>query len=126
MKSLFVLLLLCSIASFSLVACGSTPASAQTGNEVHLDTIQFVQSSITLHKGASLTLINDSSNSHIIANGLWENGTAQTVQEPSAPQVNAMQLTGNSTVSIGPFTTAGTFHLYCTIHQNMNLTVVVQ
>jgi hypothetical protein len=92
MKSLFVLLLLCSIASFSLVACGSIQASAQTGNEVHLDTIQFAQSSITLHKGESLTLINDSNNSHIIANGLWENGTAQTVQGPGAPQARRCSL----------------------------------
>jgi plastocyanin len=27
---------------------------------------------------------------------------------------------------IGPFTTAGVFHLYCTIHQGMSLTIVVQ
>jgi hypothetical protein len=26
----------------------------------------------------------------------------------------------------GPFTTAGIFHIYCTIHQGMNLTIVVQ
>ena len=28
--------------------------------------------------------------------------------------------------TIGPFNTAGTFHLYCTVHQGMNLTVIVQ
>lgn len=34
--------------------------------------------------------------------------------------------TYNDSAAIGPFNTAGTYHLYCTIHQNMNLTVIVQ
>jgi plastocyanin len=29
-------------------------------------------------------------------------------------------------VAVGPFNTAGTFHLYCSVHLNMNLTVIVQ
>ena len=33
---------------------------------------------------------------------------------------------GNSSATIGLFTTAGTFKLYCTVHAGMNLTVVVQ
>jgi plastocyanin len=45
--------------------------------------------------------------------------------EPGAPVMHGLDLKGGS-VAIGPFTTAGTFHLYCTIHQGMNLTVVVQ
>jgi plastocyanin len=87
---------------------------------------QFVQTSITLHKGENLILVNDSSAPHSIANGTWKNGTAQTVQEPGVPQINRVAITSNSPVIIGPFNTAGTFHLYCVIHQNMNLTVIVQ
>ncbi len=30
------------------------------------------------------------------------------------------------TVEIGPFNTAGEFDIYCTIHVDMNLTVVVE
>jgi len=29
-------------------------------------------------------------------------------------------------VEIGPFTTAGIYHIYCSVHVGMNLTVVVQ
>ena len=29
-------------------------------------------------------------------------------------------------LEIGPFTTAGIFHIYYTIHRGMNLTIVVQ
>ncbi len=134
MKKLIVLLAFCSIASFSLIACGSTDStssgsssgSAQTGNLVHMTTNQFAQASITLHKGESLTLIDDSSIPHIIANGTWKNGTDQTLQEEGAPQVSSVQIEGGSSASIGPFNTSGTFHMYCTIHQNMNLSVDVQ
>ena len=45
--------------------------------------------------------------------------------EPGAPNVSNVQINDNST-EIGPFTTAGIYHLYCTIHQGMNLTIIVQ
>ena len=134
MKKLLVILAFFSIASFSLIACGSTGSissgsssgSAQTGNTVHLTTNQFAQASITLHKGESLTLSNDSGIPHIIANGTWKNGTPQIRREAGAPQVSSVQVAGSSSASIGPFNMSGIFHLYCTIHQDMNLSVVVQ
>ncbi|MBA2286909.1 MAG: hypothetical protein H0W02_15665 [Ktedonobacteraceae bacterium] len=86
----------------------------------------FVQTSITISKGDSINLINDATVPHIIQNGTWDNGVAKNVQESGAPTVNNLQFNGNDSHSIGPFTTTGTFHLYCTVHQNMNLTVTVQ
>jgi len=47
------------------------------------------------------------------------------MKEPGVPTVNNVQVT-SSTVSIEPFTTAGTYHIFCTIHPNMNLTVIVK
>ena len=32
----------------------------------------------------------------------------------------------NGSVEVGPFATAGVYHIYCTLHQGMNLTIVVQ
>jgi plastocyanin len=87
----------------------------------------FAQNSITIKKGESITLINDDLfGSHIIANGTWENGTAQPAREAGAPEINDVKIGGNSSVSIGPFTSAGTFKLYCAVHTGMNLTVIVQ
>jgi plastocyanin len=86
----------------------------------------FAQSSITINKGQSLMLIDDASAAHTIANGTWVNGSVQTKQEPGAPVVNNLQFNGNDSHAIGPFTTAGTYHLYCTVHPGMNLTVIVQ
>ncbi len=85
-----------------------------------------MQTSITISKGQSLTLVDDASSTHIIANGNWVNGSAQPKQESGAPVVNNLQFNGNDSKTIGPFNTAGTFHLYCTVHQGMNLTVIVQ
>jgi len=87
---------------------------------------QFMQPSITIHKGASIALIATTFTPHIIANGTWDNGQAKAARESGAPEVQNMQVNGNSSSNVGPFTTAGTFKLYCTIHSGMNLTVIVQ
>jgi plastocyanin len=86
----------------------------------------FVQSSITIKKGESVTLVADTLIPHTIANGTWENGTPQPVKEPGAPVIDNVSVGGNSSATIGPFTSAGSFKLYCTVHSRMNLTVIVQ
>ena len=92
---------------------------------VHMGATSFDQPSVTIPKGSKLLLVDDTSVVHILYNGSWQNGTQQKAREPGAPLVNNLQL-NNSSVEIGPFTTAGTFHIYCIVHQNMNLTVIVQ
>jgi len=126
LKKLFAILGLGCIITVLLVACGGSNAS--TGpNPVHMSGTKFVQGSITIKKGENITLINDDLfGSHTIANGTWENGTAQPAREGGAPEVNDVQIGGNSSATIGPFTSAGTFKLYCTVHSGMNLTVIVQ
>jgi plastocyanin len=92
-----------------------------------MNATNFVQNSITIKKGESITLINDNLFvSHTIANGTWENGTANLTRDGGAPQIDNVKIDGNSSASIGPFTSAGTFKLYCTVHTGMNLTVIVQ
>lgn len=86
---------------------------------------QFVQSSIFIQKRESVTLVADKITPHIIANGTWEQGKAHPGAESGAPQVKDLQVAGNSSQTIGSFTTAGTFKLYRTIHSGMNLTVQV-
>lgn len=126
-KKLFVMLLLCSTITLILAACSlSRSGSSTTGNEVHMSNTTFTQPSITIKKGESITLIDDGLIPHTIANGTWKNGTAQPIREPGAPIVKDVQINGNSSANVGPFTTAGTFELYCTIHTDMNLTVVVR
>jgi len=92
---------------------------------VHMSAGNFSQPSVTLPKGSKLLLVNDVAVLHILANGSWENGVPKPVKEPCAPTVNNVQVNGQS-VELGPFSTAGTYHIYCTVHQGMNLTVIVQ
>jgi plastocyanin len=133
MKKLATLFVLLSLMATFMVACGGPGSCGSSGGSsssgtptVHMCGNNFAQSSITISKGQSLTLVDDSSAGHVIANGSWVNGTAQASQEPGAPVVNNLQFNGNDSHTIGPFNTAGTFHLYCTVHQGMNLTVIVQ
>lgn len=92
---------------------------------VHMSASGFLVSSVTISKGQKLLVINDSNLEHDLTNGNWVNSDPIIVQEPGAPALPDIKLQASS-VSIGPFTTAGTFHFICTIHRGMTLTVTVQ
>lgn len=134
MKKLIVLFVLVALGATLLTACGgsgtcsnssSSSSSGGSSPTVHMCSNNFVQTSITISKGQSLTLVDDVSTTHIIDNGSWVNGSAEPKQEPGAPAVN-ITFNGNDTHTIGPFNTPGTYHLYCTVHPGMNLMVIVQ
>jgi plastocyanin len=131
LKQLLAGSLLCLALLVAITACGgSTPGHAGNSpaapNEVHMGGDNFEQTSVTLQKGQSLILVNESGAPHYIANGTWKNNSPDTHEEAGAPTVANVLIDGNATQSIGPFSTAGTFHLYCTVHPGMNLTVLVQ
>jgi plastocyanin len=139
----FVLVIL-ALASVVLAACarpgssssnegGSSTSGTSSGGQsgaassgtVHMGNTNFLQDSVTISKGGSVTLVDDMSVVHIIQNGSWDNGAAKPAKEPGAPTVQ-VSFQGNDTHDIGPFNTAGTFHVYCTVHPGMNLTIIVQ
>ncbi|HZU00775.1 MAG TPA: plastocyanin/azurin family copper-binding protein [Ktedonobacteraceae bacterium] len=104
---------------------GGQSSGAASNGTVHMGDTNFLQSSVTISKGGKVTLIDDASVVHIIQNGSWDNGTAKPAKEAGAPTVQ-VNFQGNDTHDIGPFNTAGTFHVYCTVHPGMNLTITVQ
>ena len=105
----------------------ATSSASSTGGEatVHMAAHSFAQNVVLVSKGSRLLIVDDTSVEHILQNGMWTNNTPRTITEPGAPIVHNVDITGGS-VQIGPFTTAGIYHIYCTIHQGMNLTIVVQ
>ena len=132
MKKFLAVFALFSLVAVLVAACGGssstgggTSSPSTTGTAVHMNDTNFVQPSVTIKKGESLNLIDDAAVVHIIQNGTWNNGTAQPSKEPGAPTVQA-QFQGNDQHAVGPFNTAGTYKLYCTVHPGMNLTVIVQ
>src|SRR5260370_7036423 len=106
---------------------GNTPtAGGGGGTTVHMGNSNFLVPSTTIPKGSKLTLIDDVAVPHIIQNGTYDaNGTPKPAKEPGAPTVN-VNFSASDTKDIGPFPPPGPFHLYCTIHVDMKLTVTVK
>jgi plastocyanin len=112
--------------NLTIIVSNSSGSSTGSGSStVHLTATNFAVPTITIAKGSTLTLIDDAAVVHIIKNGSWVNGNQVPKQEAGAPTVN-VQFNGNDTHTIGPFNTAGTFHIFCTVHPNMNLTIIVK
>ena len=125
MKKLIAVLLLFGTIAALFSACTTGADASNKPNTVHMKELVFTPTSITIQKGEKVNIVNDVPIGHIIANGTWQNNTPKEGKEPGAPQIN-IQFTGNDSQEIGPFNTAGTFQLYCTVHSGMNLTVVVK
>jgi plastocyanin len=102
----------------------AAPACA-SGTTVKTSTNNFEQSCISLKKGETLTVAQDQASYHVLDFGQWNGSTAQPATPGGAPALKDLKLSGSS-VQIGPFTTAGTFNIYCTVHPGMNLTVIVK
>jgi plastocyanin len=103
----------------------SSTSSTNGEPSAHMTLDNFSPNVVLVPKGSKLLMVDDASVEHILQNGAWANGTARTITESGAPIIHNVDITGGS-VEIGPFTTAGIFHIYCTIHPGMNLTIVVQ
>ena len=124
MKKFTAVFVLLSLLTVLVVACGGGGSSSNT---VHMTATNFAQSNITISKGSSITLANDTSATHIISNGMWNGSSPQPKTESGAPVVSNMMFNSSGqTNTIGPFNSAGTFHYYCSVHVGMNLMVIVQ
>ncbi len=126
MKKIFGALVVASLIAIIISACSLGGHTATGPNPVHMGETDFKVSSITIKKGAKITLINDDAPVHIMANGTWDGAIPKPGIEAGAPKLDNLQVNGYGSGSIGPFNTAGTFQIYCTVHQNMNLTVIVK
>ena len=115
----------------SLIIAANPQASAASANPngepvVYLASDHFAQNVVLVPKGSKLLIVDDGSIEHVLQNGMWDtNGTPHAAAEPGAPAIHNVDITGGSR-EIGPFPIAGVYHIYCTLHQGMNLTIVVQ
>ncbi|MGI9057083.1 MAG: cupredoxin domain-containing protein [Ktedonobacteraceae bacterium] len=113
-----------------IVAANPQSSSVNTDpnaeSTVHMSVTSFVQNVVLVPKGSKLLLVDDGQYQHVLQNGMWAaNGTAKSVNEPGAPTLNNKTISSGS-LEIGPFSTVGVYHIYCTIHEKMNLTILVQ
>jgi plastocyanin len=115
-------LLAANIAAANPATSGNA-ASVAVGT-VHLGPVNFSSSTAVVARGGMLHLVDDGDYTHIFRNGSWSGNTARPEGEPGAPAVNDAMLSHGS-LDIGPYDTAGTFHIYCTVHPGMSLTIIV-
>lgn len=108
------------------------PAPAATASStingvpaVHLGLGNFDQSAVTIPVGSKLVLADDAGVVHIFAYGSWDQNKAHPESPAGAPTLDNLRVSSGN-VELGPFTAAGTYHIYCVIHPGMNLTVTVQ
>jgi plastocyanin len=137
-RVLGIFLAIFALGSIVLAGCssqgttiGSTTTTNGGGNgncangTVHTLVTTFQEACVNVAKGSKLQVVPVVNSLHILDNGSWVNGQQVPMTEAGAPTVSNVQVTAG-TVSLGPFTTAGTYHIYCTVHPNMNLTVIVK
>src|SRR5438128_11776353 len=123
MKKLIAIFVALSVVTvLTAASCGgSGGGGAGAGTGVHMGETTFLQPSVTISKGSSLNLIDDVPVLHLIFNGSWVDGVAKPAKEPNAPTVSNLQFNAaGQSMSVGPFTTAGTYHLFCRVHLNMH------
>jgi plastocyanin len=91
---------------------------------VHLGLSTFSPMAITVPPGGKLEFVDDANIPHQLTYGVWNNGRTQVATPANAPALNNRTISSGS-FEIGPFTTAGTYHILCVIHPGMELTVTV-
>jgi plastocyanin len=123
LAGIFVGLLIAS-AIATAVPASATAQPANSTPTVHLEAASFAPQSVIVPKGSKLHVVADSNVLHILANGTWQGQKPHPDDESAAPKVANVQIVGGS-VDLGPFTTSGTYHIYCTVHPGMMLTVFV-
>src|SRR5258706_730185 len=108
---------------------GSTPTNngGNSGNctngAVHTLATTFQESCVNVAKGSSLQVIPAAPSFHNLVNGSWVNGNQVPMKESGAPTVNNLQVP-STTISIRPVTIAGTYHITCTLHANLDLPLI--
>jgi plastocyanin len=110
-----------------LIACGSTPAvQSDKPNMIKMDGHAFKVTTITIQKGSTLTFVNspDAGGLHILVVGK----DGQNDSENGAPDfggISGHRSGAGDAWATPPWNVAGTYHVTCTVHPMMNLTVIV-
>jgi plastocyanin len=111
------ILAVATVLAGTLAACSSsssssaTPPSTANGHTVTIKNFAFSPASLTVKTGTKVTFINEDTVQH--------DATSQGSSTIKSPTLNNGQ---SYTVT---FTKAGTYRYICTIHPNMNGTVIV-
>ena len=127
MKKL-ALVMIIALALTWLISCDSTSTTVTSNNPntVRMEGTSFNISSITISKGSTITFLDDPNNGalHILVVG--QDGQQNSEQGAADfGGLSGQKVEIGSTWTTPPWNTAGTYHITCTVHPLMNLTVKV-
>jgi plastocyanin len=109
------------LAGFLVPALIAAPKALPAG-DVGMVSDNFAQSSVTIHVGGRVTMVNNSNIVHVIGPGrsgrIW--GT-----EHNVPVIGFHLMETNSVFTTLPWRHLGTYWLTCSVHPNMTLKVIV-
>ena len=127
MKRALLVLFTMVVLVLTLMACGTTPGANTNSSavSVSMTDMAFTPSTVTLHKGQSIELVNSSMVPHKFASGNWEDNTPSIHTMMSVPKITEGLNPGDRAV-LGPFSITGTYYYLCTIHPGMQLVVRVE
>ena len=119
------------ILALALIGCGKpiggakTPASVAPGT-AGMNATNFTVQSVTIHAGEAVHFDDtvDGGGTHIICLG-HDQQCDPTATGPQVVMSPGFDISPGQTKDV-VFPTAGTYQITCTIHQNMNLSVIVQ
>ena len=127
MKKL-ALVMIIALALTWLISCDSlsTTVTSNNPNTVKMEGGTFNISSITISKGSTITFLDDPNNGalHILVVG--QDGQQNSEQGAADfGGLSGQRVDIGNTWTTPPWNTAGTYHVTCTVHPLMNLTVKV-
>jgi plastocyanin len=108
------------VAGAFLPAAGADPAKAPTG-AVGMGHEVFTTDVVTIHRGDTLTLANDSRWAHIIGPG--RDGTL--AEADGVPMRERVLTEMNDSYTTPPWNVPGTYYITCSMHPEMTVKVVV-
>ena len=123
------------VASLAVIGCGKTPGGGQTSgpppNTVTMTTDDFTAHAITVKANTPVTFDDPSNggNVHVLCIGTGNGGTQSCVTSGNGP--SELHAKDGVTFNAGDskqftFTTAGSYHVICTLHPGMFIDVTVQ
>lgn len=101
----------------------AAPAPAPAG-AIGMEHEKFAVDTVTVHRGGTVTFVNDSGFLHVIGPG--DDGRLGSQSgTPNLGQRGAFVSESGDRFVSGPWDTPGTYHITCSLHPEMNITIIV-
>ncbi len=125
MKRLALLAASCCLL-ITLAACGQK-ATSNNPNTIDMVATSFSPTKITINQGATITFLDDSDNgaTHFLVTGTNGEQQSETGTPPGFNGLGGHRMEAGDVWTTTPWNTIGTFHVTCTVHPVMNLTIIV-